>query len=260
MDTKRTILSEREYNLIEEIIAQFSVIVTFEQIFSILKKRMSRQAARNLINKLVKNGWLVRIKKGTYAISSLESRGLLTLSTFKTAQILNENSYISFEAALQHHGMFDQMLKKIASVSLKRQATKDVQETTYQFVKTKKDLFFGWEEERVDNFLVKVATSEKAALDILTYRRNAYSIDLVFEKLSEYKKKFNFDRLNKFCSRHSLTVQRILGFLLDKLSIDSTYLYNLTKKSKSTSFMTKDSKQFNAKWRFYYDKHFEEKE
>ncbi len=255
MDTKRTILSEKEYNLIEEIITQFSVIVTFEQIFSILKKRMSRQAAKNLLNKLVRNGWLVRIKKGVYAVSSLESRGFLTISTFKIAQVLNENSYVSFEAALQDHGMFDQMLKKVTSVSLKRHATKKAQDTIYQFVKAKEGLFFGWEEERVDNFLVKVATSEKAILDILAYNRNAYSVDIVLEKLKEYKNKFDLERLNKFCSKYSLTVQRITGFLLDKLKIDSTYLHALTKGNKSASFIGKDSKQFNSKWRLYYDKH-----
>ena len=255
MNTKRTILSEKEYNLLEEIIAQFSAIVTFEQIFSILKKRMGRQAVRNLINKLVKNGWLVSIKKGVYAVSSLESRGLLTISTFKIARILNENSYVSFEAALQHHGMFDQMLRKITSVSLKRYAAKETQKTIYRFVKAKKNLFFGWEEEMVDNFLVKVATSEKAILDILAYNRNAYSVDIVLEKLREYKNKFNLELLNKFCGKHSLTVKRIMGFLFDKLKIDSTYLYALTKGKKSTSFINKDFKQFNAKWRLYYNQH-----
>ncbi|MBU2437144.1 MAG: hypothetical protein KKE55_05565, partial [Candidatus Omnitrophica bacterium] len=104
MDTKRTILSEKELNLIEDLIAKFGIIVSFEQIYSILKEKRNRQVVRNLVNKLTKNGWLVRIKKGMYAVASLESRGFLVTHTFKIAQILAPDSYISFEAALQHYG------------------------------------------------------------------------------------------------------------------------------------------------------------
>ncbi|OGL47635.1 MAG: hypothetical protein A2W05_07510 [Candidatus Schekmanbacteria bacterium RBG_16_38_10] len=256
MNTKRTILSEKELNLIEDIIAKYSVIVTFEQIYSILKKKMSRQSVRNLTNKLARNGWLVRIKKGIYSIASLEARGFLATPSFKIAQILVKDSYISFEAALQYHGMFDQMLKTIASISLKRYQIKEVHGTNYKFIRAKKGLFFGWEEKRVENYFVKVATPEKAILDMLSFKRNVYTVDLVLEKLREYKHQLEFARLNKFSRKHSKAVQRILGFLLDKVSLDSDYIYNLTKKDRGCSYMTKDSKKFDAKWRLYFHSNF----
>lgn len=256
MNTKRTILSERELNLIEEIIAQYGVIVSFDQIYNILKNKISRQAARNLISKLTENGWLVRIKKGTYSIASLETRGFLSTPAFKVAQVLVKDSYISFEAALQHYGMFDQMLKTIVSVSLSRCKTKEIQGTIYKFVKTKKTLFFGWEEKRIENYLVKVAAPEKAILDMLTFQKNIYTVDLVLEKLREYKKDFNLSHLIEFSKKHTKTAQRILGYLLDQLSIDSSQIYNLIKDSKDCSYMSKDSTEFNRKWRLYYHSHF----
>jgi len=257
MNTKRTILSEKDLNLIEDLIVKYGVIVTFEQIYDVLKERMTRQAIRNLVNRLFKNGWLVRIKKGLYVVSSMESRGFLTLSVFKTAQILVEDSYVSFEKALQHHGMFDQYLRTIVSVSQKAYKTVELQDTNYKFIKTKKRLFYGWEERRVENYLVKIATTEKAVLDMLCFARNIYSIDLVLEKLKQYKNDFDFARLNEFSEKQTTTVQRIAGFLLDKIGVDSEYLHNLVKDKKNCSYMTKDSTEFNARWRLYYHKHFD---
>jgi len=48
-------------------------------------------------------------------------------------------------------------------------------------------------------------------------------------------------------------VQRKLGFILDKIHIDSAKLYKSVKKHQSYSRFTKESKKFNAKWRLYYD-------
>jgi predicted transcriptional regulator of viral defense system len=257
MTTKKTILSEKEYNLLEKMIDKYGIIITFDNIYVLLKDKMNRQSVRNLTNKLSNNGWLVRIKKGTYSISNLESRGSLSIPTFKIAQTLLKDSYISFESALQYYGMFDQMLKTITSISIKRHKPTNIQGTVYKFVKVKKKLFFGLEEKRVENYMVRIATLEKAILDILNFKRNEYYIDLVVEKLKEYKDNFDFARLNKFVSKYPKTIQRITGFLFDKLSIDSSFIYNLIKKDTGCSYMTKNSKNFNAKWRLYYHSHFE---
>lgn len=256
MAMKRTILSERELHLIEALIVKYGIVVTFGQIRSILKNKISVQGIRNLANKLTKNGWLVGVKKGTYAITSLESRGFTTLSVFKIAQTLEKDSYVSFEAALQYHGMFDQHLKRIVSVSLKRRAIKEIQGIRYQFVKTKKELFYGWQQQRVESHLVNIASAEKALLDMLSFKRDIYSIDLVLEKLKEHRDSFDFKQLDKFCEKQTMAVKRVIGFILDKLLIDSSHIYSLTKASKNCTYMTKDSKEFNAKWRLYFHKHF----
>ena len=104
---------------------------------------------------------------------------------------------------------------------------------------------------------MKIATAEKAILDILNFQRTAYSIDLVLEKLREYQSSIDIAELNEFSRKQSSAVQRILGFLFDKTGIDSSYLYDLTKGESSSSRMTRDSQLFNAKWRLYYHKHFE---
>ena len=257
MTTKRTILSEKELDLVENLISEYGVVIDFEQIFAQLKGKLGRQATRNLVSKLVENGWLVRIKKGTYYITTLESRGVANISEFIIAQILEKDSYISFESALQYYKIFDQYIQTITSISLKQKKDKEIQGIKYNFIKTNEKNYSGWKEVQVENKLVKMATLEKAILDMLAFRRTVHSIDLVLEKMREYKNDFDWDRLNELSRNQSVTVQRILGFLLDKIEIDSEYLHKLVEKNKGrSSRMTNDSKLFDAKWRLYYHNHF----
>lgn len=258
MTTKKTILSEKELNLVENLISKYGSIVDFAQIFSQLKDKLDRQEARNLVSKLVENGWLVRIKKGAYYITTLESRGVAAISELVIAQILVTDSYISFESALQYHKIFDQRIRIVISLSLKKKKESEIQGIVYKFIKANEKNYYGWEEALIEGRSVKIATLEKAVLDMLAYNRTAHSVDLVLEKLREYKDNFNWEKLNTFSQKQSTTVQRILGFLLDKIDMDSGYLHKLTKKKKGgSSYMTSGSKLFNAKWRLYYHSHFE---
>ncbi|KKP80384.1 MAG: hypothetical protein A2271_04885 [Candidatus Moranbacteria bacterium RIFOXYA12_FULL_35_19] len=256
---KSTILSQKDSELLENLIAKNGLFITFEQVVKESASSMSRQEIRNLVSKLVRNGWLVRIKKGNYYITTLESRGTFNVSNFVIAQVLFENSYISCESALQHHGIFDQHLKTIVSVSLKKMSKKEIQGITFEFITTNKNNFYGWNEFELDGCLVKIATVEKTILDILNFKRTLSTVDLVLEKLKNYRDSIDIAKFNEFSKKQSITVQRILGFLLDKADIDSSYLHNSTKGKTSNSYMTKDSKLFSAKWRLYYHNHYESK-
>lgn len=257
MDTKRTILTEKELNLIEDLIAHYGPVVDFEQFYTQVKGNLSRQEARNLVAKLMDNGWLVSIKKGTYYITSLESRGVANISFLAIAQLLYQDSYISFEAALQYHNMFDQLLRTVTSVSLRQKQTKEIQGIRYKFIKTNQDNFYGFEEVQLEGRLVKIATAEKAILDILNLRRTIHCVDLVLEKIMQHKDEFNWQRLVQYCQKQSITTTRVIGFLLDKAGIDSTEVYNLVRDKKGASYLSKDSTNFNAKWRLYYHNHFQ---
>lgn len=257
MITKKTILSEKELNLVENLISKYGVIVNFAQIFTQLEGKLGRQGTRNLVSKLAKNGWLVRIRKGIYYIATLESRGMVNISESIIAQILEKDSYISFETALQYYKIFDQHIRMVTSISLKQKKEKEIQGRIYNFIKTSEKNYYGWKEVQVENRLVKMATLEKAILDMLAFRRTTHSVDLVLEKMQEYKDNFNWDKLNELSQNQSAVVQRIVGFLLDKIGVNSEHLHKLVDKNGGrSSYMTNDSNLFNAKWRLYYHKHF----
>ena len=75
------------------------------------------QQAKKLITKLVGNGWLIRIKRGLYAISDFNNRGFLSLSPYIVANLLVKDSYVSFESALSYYGMFDQWTNTVISIA-----------------------------------------------------------------------------------------------------------------------------------------------
>lgn len=76
MHMKQTILSAKQDELLENLIVKYGQIVTSGQIFKEAEGFWDYKQAKNLVTKLVKNGWLIRIKRGLYAISDFKYEGI----------------------------------------------------------------------------------------------------------------------------------------------------------------------------------------
>ncbi len=254
MVNKSTILSKKDLKLLENAILSHGRILNSSQLKNIFSKDYSLGEVNNRVSLLAKIGWLLRIKKGLYVIvTDFSTLGFNDLSIYLIVKALNENSYISFESALQHHGIFDQMLSAVESVTFERARKYKFQDTKINFLSIKKKLYFGLSSERIESDFVNIADIEKAILDMLYFRKNSYNISLIWEKLNEYKRDFDFKKLIRYAKRFNDTIVRQVGFLLDKLGIETEDLYQIIKGKNSYSIMTNNSNQFNSKWRLYYD-------
>lgn len=254
---KQTILSAQQSELLENLIVKYGQMVNFQQILETNKGIQDYQQTKNLITKLVHTGWLIRIKRGLYAISDLSSRGFLTLSNYAIAHLLVQDSYVSFESALAYYHMFDQLTDKTISISLKAYKSVKLAAMEYSFIKTKTHLYFGWQEVIIDNQNTKIATAEKALIDMVHFHKNKLAIDIVIEKVKEYKDELNHARFIEYLSKFSTTTIKIFGFIFDLLSIDTNELHKFIKNNHGTHWMTVHDKKFNAKWRLYYDEYFD---
>lgn len=254
---KQTILNTRQSELLEDLIAAYGHVVTSEQIYDKASVSWDQKQAKNVMTKLTKDGWLIRIKRGLYAISDLSNRGFLSLSPYVVANLLALESYVSFESALNYHGIFDQLTSKIISVSKMQYKAVELNSMEYSFVKVQDKWFFGWEVVTVDNREVRIATTEKALIDMIQFHKSKYSVDLLIEKLRDNKDSLNLDRLQEYLSKMSATTVKIFGFVFDLLAIDSSELQKLLKNKQGTDWMLADDKKFNAKWRLYYDEYFD---
>ena len=253
---KQTILSTQQSALLEDLIVKYGQIVTSEQIYAQWKDVWDQQVAKNVVTRLTRNGWLIRVKRGLYAISDLSNRGFLSLSPSVVANLLVKDSYVSFESALAYHGMFDQLTNKTISISRVQYKTVQLQSVEYSFVKVLEKWFFGWEKVIIDNKTVRVATAEKALIDMIQFHKSKYTVDLVVEKLSLYKGSLDLQKMTEYLGKMSLTTIKTFGFLFDLLGIDSGDLYNQVK-LKGTHLMLSHDAKFNAKWRLYYDAYFD---
>jgi predicted transcriptional regulator of viral defense system len=138
------------------------------------------QAPFDLINSLVMNGILKRLEMGKYIIPSKKP------SNFLIANFLYEPSYISFESALNFHGILSQFPFEITSATVKKTKIKEIDGNIYSYSHINKDLFWGYEKK--DGFLI--ALPEKALLDQIYLSINGKrQIDMSEYDLSNIDKK-----------------------------------------------------------------------
>jgi predicted transcriptional regulator of viral defense system len=254
---KNTTLAVKDGELLEALIAKYGKVATAKQIEAEAKDTWDYQQMHNRIQQLVKNGWLVRIKRGLYAINDLSSRGFLSISPFVIANLLVEDSYVSFEAALNYRGMFDQFVHLFSSVSLKQYKMTELEPIKYQFIKTQEKFFVGWEQVEIENATAKIASAEKALVDLIHFRGSTYVIDLVIEKLQNHKEDLKIENLIRFASLASQKTVKIFGLVFDLLGWDSRELFQLLSNTRSTHWVDVNDDTFNAKWRIYYDEYFD---
>ena len=250
---KQAVLNQTQLRFLEEILLRYGIVVTYAEIAALVPAN-GDAGKRQFVSRLVQAGWLVRIKNGVYQIADLSSLGTLTLSRYAIATILVPESYVSFEGALQFHGLHDQMMQTLTSVSLRQHTATDLNGLTYRYVKTREEFFFGFETHIFDGQESQIATAEKALIDLVQLHRTAYTSDRVAEVLTDNGHQLDLDRLNQYLERANLTTQRIFGLLLEKLGIgyDNELLRRVQSTAASTR-LTPDSSTYNAKWRLYYD-------
>lgn len=256
MKTKHTILSEKELNLLENLIANHGNIIEFKHFYILVKNFLSRQGAANLAMKLKKNGWLIPLKKGVYVIADISSHGFSNISPLVIAKTLVNESYVSLETALSYYDLFEQMAKSTISITPQRPRFYCIQDLNYKFLKIKKPLYFGFKEITIEGYKAQIAELEKVFLDYLYFRNDSYSIDLIWEKINKGMSQINFEKMVNLSMQFPLATKRKLGFLLDKLGKNTWKLTNAIHK-KGYSRLTKNSKKFNSKWRIYYEDRFD---
>lgn len=249
-----TVLNNTQQAFLEDIIAEFGSVVSYEQIAPYIPHD-DDVSKRRFVSQLSRAGWLVRIKKGLYQVAAdIGSLGTLTISRYAIAQHLLPGSYVSFEAALQFHGLHDQLLQTTTSVGLQQRASVTLEGYTYRFVKTTEQYFFGFEEHRFDGQAARIATVEKALIDMVQFHRSSYSADRVLEILSENYGDIEQKRLTDYLLRSNLTTQRVFGLLFDYLSLSyDKKLEESARSSQAASRAEPQGQEYSAKWRLYYD-------
>lgn len=254
-----TLLSGKDLSFLELIISRCGYLVSVPELKDLFND-LSDVDLHQRIKLLVRRGWLVRIKQGYYSVANLESHNFSTISPLVISRVFVPASYISFEYALNYYGYFDQMPNMVTAVTSQKSKRYFFQGTTYYFVKAKQNMMTGYRKISVDGKEVWIADLEKALLDFLNFRKDVYTIDLVLEKFIEARDVINSVRLTDYAALYSVSTQRRLGYLMDISNLDSDSLHKQVLKAAGYAKLTKDSKQFNAKWRIYYENRFTKQE
>ena len=252
---KRIGLTTEELENLETALIDYGNVVTFDQLNNLFDE--DRTYLRKRVSRLVQEGWLKRVKNGTYVMSDLSTRGKLSISHIAIVNVLVKEAYVSFESSLQHHGLYDQLLSNVNSITLQRYKKTTIDGITYNFINTQDKYFFGWDIFEIDGQNVRIAKAEKALIDMIQFHRNLYSTDLVIEKILNYNNDLTLQILIEFAQRSNLTTMRILGFILDIAKLDSSQFEKAVSNKKSVSAISKSGNNiYNKKWNLYYDSFF----
>lgn len=237
----KSLLTQAQAHIIDEVSLRYGEIITFDQVLTVFGQEYSRTYLKRIVSQLVKNGWLVRLKKGEYFVTDLSNLGTTSLSVYFLANYYVQDSYVSFGQALQYHGMYDQLLATVGSVSLKQYKNVSLGGITYRYIKTQDKHFYGYQEVRVDGRIVRVATAEKALVDMLQFHRTAGAVDMVTEKVMTYQDSLDFDLLARYLARSTQVVRRIFGDILDRAGLDDKSLLQ------STMILDTENKRVDAR-------------
>lgn len=178
----------------------------------------SRKTLENQLVSWIKNGEIIRLRRGLYTLPDGE-RGC-GLSKPLIANVLYYPSYVSLEYALGFWGMIPEAVYAVTSVTPKK--TQEFLNSLGEFVykNIKKDLFFGFVSMK-DEFGSEVlfATPEKALLDFfyLNTPANLKKTKSYFEESLRLQNidQLNFEKMSTMVDRmKSAKISRIFESLL----------------------------------------------
>jgi predicted transcriptional regulator of viral defense system len=160
----------------------------------------SATAVRRQLDRWVKSGRLLRLRRGVYAVA-LPYR-VEAPHPFLVANHLRKPSYVSLQSALSHYGMIPEFVPVTTSITTGRPEELDTPLGRFLFRHLKKSAFFGYTQTEISRGQpVFLATPEKALLDLLYLTPGSDSPAYLNELRFEPTDRFDWDILRKQAER-----------------------------------------------------------
>lgn len=148
---------------------------------------LSQSTAIKLLHRYTLNGFIVRLKRGIYALADNLP------NDFYVAGKLYEPSYISREFALSYHSIIPETVYEITSVTPKATRRFEKLGKVYSYRKIKKDVFCGYIVEKQKGLSFRIADPEKSFVDTNYFR--------VLDNLKPLSR-FNKEKINPVKALH----------------------------------------------------------
>jgi predicted transcriptional regulator of viral defense system len=197
---------------------------------------------RQALHHLARTGWIVRLKKGLYALSS-SIPGTTPLHEYEIAMALVEPAAISHWSALSHYSLTEQAPRRVfvlttaRSVPRRRGAKPQgteagylVGETIYRFVQVKPERFFGIDDVWVHESRIKMTDPERTLLDGVMMPQHCGDFAEVLHAFEVRAPKLDVDRIIRYTLKLDAATAKRLGWILERQGIDQARLEPLRKR------------------------------
>lgn len=178
----------------------------------------SEEYARYVAHRLVRKGWLERLRPGLFQLIPAD-RGrdaVADTNPLLAGAVLVRPYFFSFGTACTHHGLTEQVFAEVYLACRQRHRPEKIRGLRYVFAYMSEKRFFGFEETSVLGAAVQMATPERALLDALDRPHYAGGVGEVSRMVGRAMPKLTPSRLVEMLERwgESALAQR-LGYLAD---------------------------------------------
>jgi predicted transcriptional regulator of viral defense system len=178
----------------------------------------SENYARSFAHRLVKKGWLERLRPGLFQLIPADRgpEGVADTNPLAAGAVLVTSYFYSFGTACTHHGLTDQVFSEVYLAYREQRRPETIREHRYVFVHVPERRFFGFGQIAVLGEPVQMATVERALLDAVDRPRYAGGIGEVSHIAARAATRVSWDAMLDLLRRwgSSALVQR-LGCFLD---------------------------------------------
>ena len=185
---------------------------------------------RQALHHLVRAGWLIRVRKGLYVISSTVP-GTSPVHEFEIAMALVSPAAISHWSAMHYHGLTDQAPRKVfvlttTDASVPRRPSGNgkghgggysVGDTQYQFVQTKPERYFGTEKVWVGEARVTITDPERTLIDGLSMPQHCGDFAEVLHAFRTRGEQLDAERIVSYAVQLDAATAKRLGWVLEEL-------------------------------------------
>ncbi|MEM3800006.1 MAG: type IV toxin-antitoxin system AbiEi family antitoxin [Thermoprotei archaeon] len=215
----RRTLSDRESRILS------TLSYSGKTIFTVRDIKEFTGNPRGVIDPLIRKRWVLKIRKGVYAIAPFEAGELgaasYTLHSFVVASVLVEPYYIGYWSALNHHRLTDQTPPAVYVATTKPRHSRRILDTYYRFVTIPPHKMFGVEEVEIEGRKVRVSTREKTLVDCLDHPEHAGGIEEVAKALYFSEHEIDFNKLADYANKiGNGAVPKRLGYIAQTLGYE----------------------------------------
>ena len=213
-----------------------------DRVFTIARARelapgvgLSEGYLRQALHYLTRAGWLVRLRNGLYALSA-SVPGATPAHEFEVAMALVEPAAISHWSALHHHGLTEQVPRKVfvltateSAVPRSKKAGSSTQgylvgDIFYQFIQVKPERFFGTERIWINEARVTITDPERTLLDGLCRPKYCGDFAEVLHCFEVRGDDLDVGRIIDYALRLDTATAKRLGWVLENQGVEKERL------------------------------------
>jgi len=193
------------------------------------------------LHHLSNTGWLTRLKRGLYVISS-SFPGMTPIHEFEIAMALVQPSAISHWSALHFHGMTEQIPQRVYITTTQtvpisravktrnksqRSFIREINGILYEFIKIKPERFFGIKGFWVGEVKVTITDPERTLIDGLISPKHFGGWAEIYSVFESHISSLDLTKMIDYSLQLDAVIAKRLGWVMEKVGVEDTILQKL---------------------------------